>query len=77
MLTCSIAAFVSDSAYSTVFYESCTSMTKPTAFVATSRSLRITFKSDGAGFGKGFNIAFVTFHGEYQVKIDVADHPTS
>lgn len=56
----------SKSAFSLQTHVTCVSSEKPQAYVARSRNLWITFKSDKKNSGAGFSIPYVTYNEEYQ-----------
>ncbi|PVD33225.1 hypothetical protein C0Q70_04476 [Pomacea canaliculata] len=60
----------SKSPYSRVTFETCGSLTTPTAFTARSSKLWIQFRSDGNNTAGGFSIPFVTYNEEYQSLIE-------
>ncbi|XP_067931875.1 signal peptide, CUB and EGF-like domain-containing protein 1 [Watersipora subatra] len=59
-----------DSPYSPLTFETCSSVYTPLAFIARSNELWISFKSDEDGSSKGFNIPFVTFEDQYRGLIE-------
>ncbi|XP_037787619.1 signal peptide, CUB and EGF-like domain-containing protein 1 [Penaeus monodon] len=60
----------SKSPYSTVSYETCSSVDRPMVFNSRSRRLWVHFRSDGNGTQQGFRIRFVTYNEEYHKLIE-------
>ncbi|XP_068245838.1 signal peptide, CUB and EGF-like domain-containing protein 1 isoform X4 [Palaemon carinicauda] len=60
----------SKSPYSTVTFETCTSVDRPMVFTSRSRRLWVHFRSDHNGTAKGFRIQFVTYNEEYHKLIE-------
>ncbi|XP_052824017.1 signal peptide, CUB and EGF-like domain-containing protein 1 [Octopus bimaculoides] len=56
----------SKSAFSLQTHVTCVSTERPQAYVARSRNLWITFKTDQKNTGAGFSIPYVTYNEEYQ-----------